>query len=74
MTLGLNVQFNRSAINLLVSRNEVTLGPSHLQRTCCCARPWRNTARKGEAYDPRPENHGYDCMESIGIALDRGTS
>jgi hypothetical protein len=39
MTLNLNVQFNGSAINLLVSRGEATLGPRTLQRTCCCARP-----------------------------------
>jgi hypothetical protein len=31
MTLGLNVQFNRSVINLLVYCDEVTLGPSHVQ-------------------------------------------
>jgi hypothetical protein len=24
--------------------------------------------------DPRPKNHGYHCMESIGISIDRGTS
>jgi histone-lysine N-methyltransferase SETMAR len=31
MTLSLNVQFNGSAINLLVFRDEVTLGPTHEQ-------------------------------------------
>jgi hypothetical protein len=31
MTLSLNVLFNGSAINMLVSRDEATLGPSHLE-------------------------------------------
>jgi hypothetical protein len=31
LTLSLNVQFNGSGINLLASRDETTLGPSHLQ-------------------------------------------
>jgi hypothetical protein len=33
-----------------------------------------STVTKGEAYDPRPENHHYHCIESIAIFLDRGTS
>jgi hypothetical protein len=39
MTFSFNVQFNGSAINLLVSRDEAILGPNHLQPTCCFARP-----------------------------------
>jgi hypothetical protein len=31
MTLSLHVQFNGSAINLFVSRDEATLGPGHEQ-------------------------------------------
>jgi hypothetical protein len=38
MTLSLHVQFNEPTINLLVSRDEATLGPIHLQRLCCCVR------------------------------------
>jgi hypothetical protein len=48
MTLSLNVRFNGLVINLLVSRDEATLGPSHLQPSdgpwVDLASAWRNTA------------------------------
>jgi hypothetical protein len=39
MTLSLHISFNGSAINLLISRDEATLGRSHQQQICCYARP-----------------------------------
>jgi hypothetical protein len=75
MTLSLNVQFNGSAINLLVSRDEAS-GDSTSRRTMsrCSFDLKEHRLKERGAYDPGPKNHGYHYMESIGTFLDGGTS
>jgi hypothetical protein len=74
MTLKINVQFNGSVINLLVSRDEASRGSTERRTMSRSGFDLEKHRPMGQAYNPRPENHGYHCMESIGISLDRSTS
>jgi hypothetical protein len=65
MTLSLNVQFNGSAINLLVSRDEAALGQSHRQPATDQEQIW---LRPGETRPERARHTIQDRKIMVNIA------